>query len=238
MKTHRFIGNFALEDTRVDVSDPDLVHQIRDVLRLGPGEEIILGNGKGGSVLVKIVELGPSGVVFETIRPIDENSEPVRRVVLFASIIKKDNFEFLVQKATEAGASEIVPIISERTVKLGLSVDRLKKIAKEAAEQSGRVTVTIIHEPRSLEESLTMADKLNLKLFFDGRGGNWQGKTILNRIGKKETIGVFVGPEGGWTEKEINLAKSLKFQLVSLGKLTLRAETAALIAVYLAANIE
>ncbi len=236
MKIHRFIGDFDLSQHRLDASEPGLVHQIRDVLRLGPGEEVVLGNGKGGAVLVRIAELGASGVVFESIRPVDEGSEPKKYITLFAAVIKKDNFELVVQKATETGASEIVPVISERTVKLGLSLERLRKIAKEAAEQSGRLSIPEILESRSLEGALTLARENDLNIFFDERGGSKDSLTLRGKLAKSDRVGIFVGPEGGWTEKELALVKALKYPVISLGKLTLRAETAAIIATYFAAS--
>ena len=236
MKIHRFIGGFDLEQEKIDVSDLDLVHQLRDVLRLGPGEEVVLGNGKGKAVLVRIVELGPGGVVFETVRPVNEKSEPEKQVVLFAAVIKKDNFELVVQKTTEIGVAQIIPVISGRTVKLGLSLDRLRKITREAAEQSGRLSIPEIQEPRSLEEALTLARENDLNIFFDGRGGSKDAKTLRVKMAKANKLGIFIGPEGGWTEEELVLAKALKYPVVSLGKLTLRAETASMIATYFAVS--
>ncbi|HEY4525710.1 MAG TPA: 16S rRNA (uracil(1498)-N(3))-methyltransferase [Candidatus Paceibacterota bacterium] len=236
MKIHRFIGGFDLEQEKIDVSDLDLVHQLRDVLRLGPGEEVVLGNGKGKAVLVRIVELGPGGVVFETVRPINEKSEPGKQVVLFAAVIKKDNFELVVQKTTEIGVAQIIPVISGRTVKLGLSLDRLRKITREAAEQSGRLSIPEIQEPRSLEEALTLARENDLNIFFDGSGGSKDAKTLRVKMAKANKLGIFIGPEGGWTKEELVLAKALKYPIVSLGKLTLRAETASMIATYFAVS--
>src|SRR3989344_3334151 len=236
MKIHRFIGGFDLEQEKIDVSDLDLVHQLRDVLRLGPGEEVVLGNGKGKAVLVRIVELGPGGVVFEAVRPINEKSEPGKQVVLVAAVIKKDNFELVVQKTTEIGVAQIIPVISGRTVKLGLSLDRLRKITREAAEQSGRLSIPEIQEPRSLEEALTLARENDLNIFFDGSGGSKDAKTLRVKMAKANKLGIFIGPDGGWTKEELVLAKALKYPIVSLGKLTLRAETASMIATYFAVS--
>lgn len=236
MKIHRFIGGFDLDRSKLDVSDADLVHQIRDVLRLGPGEEVVLGDGKGRAVLARIMELGAGGVVFESIRPVDEESEPQKQIVLFASVIKKDNFELVVQKATETGVAEIIPVISERTIKLGLSLERLRKIAKEASEQSGRLSTPKVLEPRGLEEALTLARENDLNIFFDERGGKKDSLTLRSRLIKSSRVGIFIGPEGGWTERELALAKALKCPVLSLGKLTLRAETASIIATYFVAS--
>lgn len=237
MKLHRFIGNFDLGREEVKIEDPKLAHQLREVLRLAPGEEIILGDGRGDAALARIVELGESGAMVEILRPVDEDSEPGRHIVLFAAILRRDKFELVVQKATEVGAAEIVPIVTAHTVKLGLSPDRLKTIVREAAEQSGRLVVPGLASVRRLEEAFTLANKLDLVLFFDSHGSDWRGITLRKKIAGAESVGVFVGPEGGWDAKELSLAKSLKFQIVSLGGLNLRAETAATIAMYLAAQI-
>ena len=123
--------------------------------------------------------------------------------------------------------------------------ERLEKIIKEAAEQSGRGVIPVLNETldfkKALEkESVKSANKNDLNIIFDSTGKPlFKLSTCeVNNLKKLARIGIFVGPEGGWTEKELALAKSKNFKIISLGKLTLRAETAAIIASYLAVNLK
>lgn len=148
------------------------------------------------------------------------------QVWIFASIIKNDNFDFVVQKATELGVDVIVPIVSERTIKKNINLSRAQKIATEAAEQSGRVTIPEVLEPAPLKKALQD---------FLGRGGDVvvcsanadsQSWTKLKSQLKKYPLGFVVGPEGGWSPKEEEYFKASGFKLLSLGENILRAETA------------
>ena len=131
----------------------DLSHQIRDVLKMEAGEVVDLMDGQGMEARAKIISTdGAVEVEIDSLR--HNQSEPTIKVILYCAVLKKENFELVVQKATEVGASEIVPIISERTIKTGLKRDRLQKIVNEAAEQSGRGVVPTIHEAMTFKQAL------------------------------------------------------------------------------------
>jgi 16S rRNA (uracil1498-N3)-methyltransferase len=149
------------------------------------------------------------------------------QVILYCSIIKRENFELMAQKATEVGVKEIVPLLSSRTIKLNIKSERVEKIIKEASEQSGRGKVPELHPPMTFKDALEHAKSNDLNLFFDPSG------KIFSPLTQEKKIGVFIGPEGGWDEDEIGLARAQNFQIVSLGKLVLRAETAAIVASFL-----
>jgi 16S rRNA (uracil1498-N3)-methyltransferase len=135
----------------------------------------------------------------------------------------------VVQKATECGVKKIVPLISARTVKTGLKKERLEKIIKEASEQSGRGMLPALMETMSFSEALEQAKDNEQNFFFDASGSSFADQVLNNN-----SVGIFVGPEGGWTSDEINLAKEKGCLLASLGQLILRGETAAIIASYFA----
>ena len=145
---------------------------------------------------------------------------------MYLAILKKDNFELAVQKATECGVSNIIPVITERTIKTGLNTERLEKIVKEASEQSGRSIVPKILETMELKEALQHGTKNEEKVIFHLVKENYEPKKNVT------TVSIFIGPEGGFTEKEINLAKESGYEVASLGDLTLRGETAAIVATY------
>ena len=153
-----------------------------------------------------------------------EGIVPDREVVLYQSLIKKDKMEWVVEKATELGVSKIIPIISERSEKKGLNLERARRIAIEASEQCGRADVPVLGSIMGLEECIMGAE--GEKIVFDITGEPFSSSVIHNIY----PISLFVGPEGGWTEKEIEIFKESNAKIFSLGKLTLRAETAAIVA--------
>lgn len=278
MRLHRFfikedIGNPANPAVAgrgvnkvIHIEDAGLIKQWRDVLRLKSGAEVFVFNGSGTEVRARVINLSKNSAELEVVDILKNENEPLRKVILYCSLLKHENFELVAKKATEVGVCEIVPIIAERTEKLNLREDRLEKIIKEAVEQSGRAIIPKLHEPMEFVDALAHAEprqsftldgvKQNATNFiFDPTGltlnevervdksGQCFGhrKSVrtcdvpaLDVIDSGLQIGIFVGPEGGWTEDELRLAESAGFKKVSLGKLTLRAETAAIVASYVA----
>lgn len=226
MKIHRFIDNFDLSKEVLEITG-EIAKQMALVLKLKIGEKIELSDGKGISAIAEIAKIDKKSVNVKILEII-KNKSTDKNTTLYCAILKKENFELVVQKATECGISKIVPIISERTIKTGLNLERLQKIAKEASEQSGRNTVPEISMPTKFEEAIK----------------NIKGESILFDISGKsipsgstaEKINIWIGPEGGWTPDEIKKAKENNFSIASLGHLTLRGETAAIIASYLISN--
>lgn len=227
MKIHRFIIPNNLRTDNLEIKDKEIVGQIKNVLRLKLGEKIVIGDGQGEEVLAEITGIGKSSVVLKVGLVQKNDNEPKNSVTLYCSILKKENFEFVVQKSTEIGIKNIIPVTSERTIKLGLNQERLEKIAKEAAEQSGRGVIPVISKPMSFEEAIKNASEAGSNFLFDSSG------EVFQEVSFGGEVSAFIGPEGGWTEKEMALARSNGFSIVSLGKLTFRAETAAIVASYL-----
>jgi len=230
MKIHRFIGNFDFSKPTIVFRDGELLNQIKNVLRLSIYEQVILSSGDGQEVSATIESLNKDEVSFKIIEKKENLAESDNFVTLYCSILKRENFELIVQKATECGVKMIVPIISDRTIKTGLKIDRLEKIIKEASEQSGRGILPKLSETVSFSEALSLSKNNDINLFFDISGEKLTKENMNNKVG------IFIGPEGGWTEGEISLAKENECRIVTLGPLTLRGETAAIIATYLAVN--
>ncbi len=234
MKVHRFIGGFDLGDKNIVVQDTELVHQIVKVLKLQKGEAVILSDGQGIERLGEIKNIGRNQVMIEFKEKMRKNRMEGPEVVLYLAILKKENFELVAQKATEVGVSTIVPIITERTVKLNLQSERIKKIIKEASEQSGRSSVPQLLPTISFLESLGQIPKNEERWFFDIEGESLQSVSRTKEM--KGRIHIFIGPEGGWSEEEKLQAKKKGCKMISMGSLTLRGETAAIIGSYLAVN--
>lgn len=233
MRLNRFIGDFDLSKKEIEITNLENIKQIKDILRLKIGEKIILSNGKGISFEFSIISIAKNKIICKRIKEI-KNSKTIKKVSLYLAILKKENFELAIQKATECGVAEIIPIITERTIKTGLNIVRLEKIIKEASEQSGRNTLPKLHGIIKFENAIkgggnasALDNSLNLeKIIFHPTNT----KYMPNKNTKN--ISIFIGPEGGFTEKEITLAKNFNFKISSLGPLILRAETAAIIATY------
>lgn len=230
MKIHRFIDNFDLSGKEVEITG-EIAHQMAKVLKLEIGEQVELCDGKGINAQGKITKLSKNSTIIEIDKVIKE-SPAQKSVTLFCAVLKKENFELVVQKATECGIQKIIPIITTRTIKTGLNMERLQKIAKEACEQSGRNYLPEIFEPITFEESLENAKTNDVNIIFDASGEDF--KNIKNESKK---IGIFIGPEGGWTPEEIKKATENNFSVASLGTNILRGETAAIIASYLARSL-
>ena len=200
MRLHRFIGDFDFNNKKLKIYDDELVGQIRNVLRLKKGDDLILADGKLNEASASIVDFGKGFVEVEISEITENKNEPQIKTTLYCSILKRENFELLAQKATEAGVAKIVPIRTKRTVKINLREDRLAKIMIEAAEQSGRGIVPVLEKTLSLEEALETAKENEINFFFDVSGSN------LTAVSKGfNKAGIFIGPEGGWEEREIEM---------------------------------
>lgn len=234
MKIHRFIDqSFNLDKRQLTITDREIINQWKNVLRLVVGDSLILGDGYGFEAPGEIAKIASDTAEVDLGDKILNKNEPSKKVTLYCAILKKENFELVVQKAVEVGVTKIVPITTERTVKQNLRTDRLEKIAKEAAEQGGRGIIPEIAPIADFETALDEAVALGPTFLFD-----LTGPTSLkaSRGGTHQNVNIFVGPEGGFTEKEVGLAKTAGATIASLGPLTLRGETAAIIASYLAVN--
>ena len=239
MKIYRFIGNFNLEIGRAKIQDAEMWHKAKNVLRLNISEKIILSDGKNQEAMSKIVGFGKNLVEVEVLEINENKNESSVYGILYCSILKRENFEWVVQKATECGIKEIVPVVSARTVKFGIKEDRFRKIILEAGEQSGRGELPILREPLKFNEALKNAGQNDLNLFFEM---NYPVLSQADFSGlESKRAGIFIGPEGGWSPQELDAIKlkagaDKKFKLAGLGKLTLRAETAAVVASWMVAQ--
>ncbi len=238
MKIHRFYYPEDLRESKIEIEDKELVHQISKVLRLKIGEKIVLFDGKGNEAMGAITSSQGKQITVQIEKTSKKDEVEKNNIVLYCAILKRENFELVVQKATETGINEIVPIITSRTVKTGLNMDRLEKIIKEATEQSGRNIIPTIHEPLSFKESVEKAKENGLNILFHTSEAPIFFECLTSSPEKNKCFGIFIGPEGGFTEEEIILAKENDFKIASLGDFVLRGETAAIIASYLAVNLK
>lgn len=229
MKIHRFITQFESHGNTIEIKDVEIIRQVRNILRIEPGETILISDGHGMEIEV-IIESINTTYIIGAILSKRESSLLQKQVTLYLAILKKENFELALQKATECGVYEIIPVITERTVKTGLNFERLEKIAKEASEQSGRSLVPKIAKIINFEEALESGKKSDEKILFH------LVKNLYTSNKEAKSASIFIGPEGGFTDKEVSMARESGYDVCSLGPLTLRGETAAIIATYRVLN--
>jgi 16S rRNA (uracil1498-N3)-methyltransferase len=247
MRLHRFyieqkVGN----NEEIAISDADLIHQLVNVFRFKVGDMIIIFDGTGFEGKAEIISANKAEVVLSLAKPavpvLAESPKEYHLtdrnfVSLYLSLIKKSNFELAAEKCTEIGVAEIHPVISERSEKKDLNIPRLEKIVKEACEQSGRLSLPEVFDITSLETAVLQAKKNNkMCVAFHTGELNCDSATKAESDDHDrvivEKVAVFIGPEGGWTEKEMKLFMENNFQICSLGHNVLRAETAAITAVW------
>ena len=207
-------------------------HHALHVLRLRPGDRAVLFDGTGMEFHAEVVELARRSVVFRVLEARRVEQLPIVRLVLLCSVVKPKAMDVLVQKCTELGVSELWPCVTRRTsVRVAPGDDKLvakwRRTAIEAAKQCGRNRLpairSVIRLEKALDEELACAHKLLLSL-------SPQARPLREELAGPSPNGlcVLVGPEGGLEETEEQAALNAGFRPVSLGKYTLRTETAAL----------
>ena len=184
----------------VRIHDADFYNQIHNVLRLAEGNTIVVADGITHEAEATITAFDKDTVELTLGEVIKNEAEPTRRVVLYLSMLKNSNFDLAIQKAVECGVGDIVPLISDRTVKLRLNTVRMNRIIREAAEQCGRGSVPKLHDARELPDAISHAGNNELNLILHPKGA--AVTSLAPQLAGAYSIGVFVGPEGGWSDDE------------------------------------
>jgi len=232
-----------LEDAApgISVIRGDEHHHLRRVLRLRPGDEVSVfdGAGRGFRGLIESIDAAETRVRL-TVKD-ERRVEPVFEVVLAQGIPHHDRMDLVIQKTTEIGVSRIVPIIAERSVvRAGKEGEwkrlvRWRRVAAEAARQSGRLRIPGIGEPVGWKEFMEEppAPPGRSRWILDPEGGTTSGAgAIAHEAGTRSAL-IAVGPEGGWSGRETALGSERGFRPVLLGPRVLRTETAGIVAVAL-----
>ena len=258
MMHHFFIPPDWFEGDKVTLRGP-LVHQLRDVLRLMPGDGIVVLDDSGWEYEVQLNTIEQEQALGQIQNKLLARTEPRAKITLYQSLLKGDKFEWVLQKGTELGIVEFVPIVCDRCVVGSVDdvskakLERWQRIVLEAAEQSRRARLPRLQTPLLFSQACERARRADLALLswegertrslrsmltqYDALPIKVHGKTSsMPAIAGRETgrkpfsISVFVGPEGGFTTREVDQARRYGLAPVSLGPRILRAETAALAA--------
>jgi 16S rRNA (uracil1498-N3)-methyltransferase len=225
MRIHRFyVGKDTALKRDFWLHDQRLIHQWRNVLRMQAGQEVVLFDGVGEDRLYKIAELTDKEAHLQMVTEL-ERKTPAKEIYLLWSLLKKDKNDWVLQKCTELGVSHFVPLIAERSEKTGFNLERAEKIVIEAAEQCGRSDIPAVRDPITIATAIEeLKDKTDLYICE-------QGEESTTTSVSDQPNGIFIGPEGGWSEAEMQLFKNQNLKHLNLHDFTLRAETAAVAAV-------
>jgi len=230
---HRFYHSNSLKIRQSVILDEFASHHATRVMRIKLHDKLILFNGDGFEYLVQVEEINKKIVKVKILRAEKNETESPLKINLFQSISSNEKMDLVIQKATELGASNIQPVLSERS-SIKLNQDRVKKkllhwnqVAIAACEQSGRSKLPSIFVPKSIsqimQEKKLFENSLNLLLHPYLKKRNPKLPSL-----PPESINIFIGPEGGFTEDEIELLQTNKFIITQLGPRILRTETAPL----------
>ena len=236
---HFFVEPSQIGEKDIVITGPDVNH-IKNVIRLKPGDEISVSNGiDGRDYRCGIVEIREDEVRCELRFIKEDGVELPAKVYLFQGLPKGDKMEFIIQKMVELGVYEIIPVAMQRCVlklddkKAKSKIARWQGIAEAAAKQSKRGIVPQIHAVMSYKEALAYAADMDCRLVpyemeetLDGASGMEGTKKLIEAIQPGESVAIFIGPEGGFEDGEIQSAISQGMKPITLGKRILRTETA------------
>ena len=236
--TRRFyMGGAGLAGDRIEIAGA-LAHRLVKVLRMRAGDEVILFDGSGEDVRVRLDDVNDRRIGAVVLERAPGPREPRLKMHLYQSITKGDRFEWLLEKATEIGVASITPLVAARAVVKtaadGNRADRWRRIVVEAAEQCERSAVPEIGAPQSFDDALQSAMGILLLPYEDAGDVVPSINDVLNRrvddAFALAAVSVFVGPEGGYETAEIERATAAGVEIVTLGDRVLRSETAGLVA--------
>ena len=228
-----FVEPSQIQGNRIVITGSDVNH-IKNVLRMKAGEEIAVSNGIDGKEYRCGIESFTEDEVICGLRFIKEDGvELASRIYLFQGLPKADKMELIIQKAVELGAYEVIPVSAKRCVvrldekKAANKISRWQGIAEAAAKQSKRAVIPKIHSVLSMKEAVAYARNMDVKLIpYELAEGMQHTKQMIEAVKPGQSVAVFIGPEGGFEENEIQMAKEAGIEPVTLGRRILRTETA------------
>lgn len=230
---HFFVDPGQIQGTQIFITGKDVNH-IKNVLRMRIGEEVSVGNGiDGKEYRCAIDAFEEESVVCKLLFVKEDGVELPVKVTLFQGLPKADKMELIIQKAVELGVYEIVPVATKRCVvkldakKEASKIIRWQAIAEAAAKQSKRAVVPQIKPVMSMKEAILAASEMEHKIIpYELAEGMDKTKEVFEGFTPGTQVAVFIGPEGGFEESEVEAAKEAGVVPISLGKRILRTETA------------
>jgi len=217
----------------------EIVHRLGRVLRLRRGDHVILSEGGAREYEVQLTAISPYAATGVVLRERQAPPEPDVQLVLYQSLIRANRFDLVLEKGTEIGVSRLVPVIAARSQvrgngePSGARNERWQRIVIEAAEQCGRGRPPKVEQPLQLEDAIRGERGVKL-LPYEGERKRGLGGYLRGLSRRPDAVSLFIGPEGGFEDAEVALAREHGVETVSLGRRILRSETAAIVACALA----
>ncbi len=228
-----FVAPENVYNNDISIYNKEDVTHITKVLRLSVNDIITICDGLGKDYKVRIDDINKDEVKTSILESYDCLGEPPIHVTLFQGIPKAAKMEYIIQKTTELGIGKIVPVFTHRTIvkfdkpkAQQKKIERWQRIAYEAAKQCNRGKIPTVTEPITYKEALKQMSEIDLKMMPYEREPSNKLKNILRSNINVKNVGIFIGPEGGFEEKEVDQASKSGVNLVTLGPRILRTETA------------
>ena len=231
---HFFVSPDQIDEKYVTITGGDVNH-IKNVLRMKIDEELLISNGQDKDYYCKIESVSDDEIKAVILDEEFEGTELPTELYLFQGLPKSDKMELIIQKAVELGVKEIIPVATKRCVvklddkKEASKIKRWQAISESAAKQSRRTIIPEVSSVMSFKEAINRAKEFELGIIpYENFKDMTETKEVLNKVQKGIKIGIFIGPEGGFEESEIQYALENGIHPISLGKRILRTETAGL----------
>ena len=229
---HFFVTPDQVDEQNIYIKGSDVNH-MRNVLRMKTGGQVEVSDGNNLKYLCKIVDYETDRAVLKILERRTADTELLSKLYLFQGLPKSDKMELIVQKAVELGAYEIVPVATKRCVvkldakKAEKKVERWNSIAESAAKQAGRSIIPEVSEVMSYQAALRMVKELDVVLIpYELAEGMEETKAVIKAMKSGQSVGIFIGPEGGFEQEEVEEAVMQGAKPVTLGRRILRTETA------------
>lgn len=229
-----FVDADQINENDIIIKGSDVNH-IRNVLRMTTGDEVTVSDGHGMDYFCRIAAIDKEEILLDIVDNWHSFVELPAKIYLFQGLPKADKMEWIIQKAVELGVYEVVPVITKRTVvKLDPKKEEKKRlrwqsIAESAAKQAGRALIPSVAECMTFEKALRMCNGLDSALIpYEKAEGMQHARDQIRSVHGAHSIGIFIGPEGGFEESEIEAAKAAGAVPITLGRRILRTETAGL----------
>lgn len=231
-----FVDDRNRQDDTFYITGSDCKH-IKNVLRMHVGENILVSDSKA-SHLCELISLDGDTVIAKITKENFQDTKLPIDIYLFQGLPKSDKMELIIQKAVELGIAGIIPVEMNRCVsrpdekKKKSKQVRWQAIAESAAKQSKCTAIPTVFEPMSYKQALKKAAELDMLMVpYENKDGMGATKAALDEMLKCRSVGILIGPEGGFEDSEIDAATEIGGRIISLGKRILRTETAAMTAV-------
>lgn len=229
---HFFVIPEQVGETEIYVTGQDVNH-MKNVLRMKIGEQVEVSDGNNKKYLCEVSAYEEEQAVLRILEIREADTELKSRLYLFQGLPKNDKMELIVQKAVELGAYEVIPVSMKRCVvkldakKAAKKVERWNSISESAAKQAGRSIIPKVSDVVSYREALERAEQLDVVLVpYELEEGMAETKKLLHQIQPGQSVGIFIGPEGGFEREEVEQAIEAGAHPVTLGRRILRTETA------------